>query len=61
LTRAGFATRVERLAALFAGGQVRAGATVIDGRLVEWPGRETQPEAAQTILIHRSWQLPRRG
>ena len=33
---------------------VRAGATFINGKLVERPAEEAQPEAALKILIHRS-------
>ena len=36
--------------------QVRAGPTFSNGKLVERSGGETQPEAAQTILIRWCWQ-----
>jgi hypothetical protein len=33
---------------------VRAGATFINGKLIERPGDGAEPEAAYKILIHRS-------
>ena len=36
-------------------------ATFIDGELAERPGGGTRPEAAQTILTRRFWQVPRVG
>jgi hypothetical protein len=43
------AVNAPRLVAL-----VRAGATFINGKLIERPAKNAEPEAACKILIHRS-------